>query len=533
MSEVYNYQLNRQTIDEISEKIGDFCLSTNNNKSVALTTRLNAEEAMIRWMEAGFTGKNILLILGRKLLTPFIELRLEGRADNPFEDDSEELGAFSRNLLSTLEIAPVYSVQGSRTCLRFTIPKKKLGQLQQLLLVIIAAAAVGFLGKAVLPADVLTFIIHNLIEPISDTFYTILGCIAGPMIFLSVAWGIYGIGDSGTFGKVGKGFMIGFFLITFLAAVSTLIAFPVIGPELGENLNGGSQFGSVFEMILGIFPSNILSPFIDGNTLQIIFMSTIVGIALIFLGEMTSSVAKAIEQINYLVIFLMKFISGLVPYVVFIVIIKLVWSDTVGIIAGIWKFFAVLLAAFFLVMAVFTILPSVKYKIPLRTILKKNFPTYLIAITTASSAASFSSNMDVTQNKFGIRKNVASFGVPLGMVINKPATAIYNMLIVLFFTAQSGIEVDLAWIVTMTVTVALVSVSTPPVPGGGALAYALLFSQAGIPQDVLSVVLAIDIITDFFVTSTEMYCLPLSLMLRAARLNMIDFEIVRKDSYDD
>ena len=72
-------------------------------------------------------------------------------------------------------------------------------------------------------------------------------------------------------------------------------------------------------MILNIFPANILSPFVEGNTLQIIFLAFVIGLSMIFLGQRTSAVAKAVEQINYIITFLMGTISTFVPYFVFIV----------------------------------------------------------------------------------------------------------------------------------------------------------------------------------------------------------------------
>ena len=58
-------------------------------------------------------------------------------------------------------------------------------------------------------------------------------------------------------------------------------------------------------MILDIFPGNVFSPFVEGNTLQIIFLAFVIGLSMIFLGQRTSSVARAVEQINHIIAFLM------------------------------------------------------------------------------------------------------------------------------------------------------------------------------------------------------------------------------------
>ena len=49
---------------------------------------------------------------------------------------------------------------------------------------------------------------------------------------------------------------------------------------------------ALFTMLLGIIPENLFSPFVDGNTLQIIALAVATGIAMLFLGQETDFVAK-------------------------------------------------------------------------------------------------------------------------------------------------------------------------------------------------------------------------------------------------
>lgn len=62
-----------------------------------------------------------------------------------------------------------------------------------------------------LPEKTVNFLSEEMITPVFDTFMGLLSAVAGPLIFLSVAGGIYNIGDIATLGKVGKR-MIGRFL---------------------------------------------------------------------------------------------------------------------------------------------------------------------------------------------------------------------------------------------------------------------------------------------------------------------------------
>ena len=81
----------------------------------------------------------------------------------------------------------------------------------------IASALVLSLICKALPENVSNFITADLVTPVFNTFMGLLSAIAGPIIFLSVVWGICGIGDMVTFGKIGKK-MIGRFLIDSVIA---------------------------------------------------------------------------------------------------------------------------------------------------------------------------------------------------------------------------------------------------------------------------------------------------------------------------
>ena len=154
-------------------------------------------------------------------------------------------------------------------------------------------------------------------------------------------------------------------------------------------------------------------------------------------------------------------------------------------------------------------------------------PTFLVALTTASSAASFSSNVTTCEKSFGIDESLVSFGIPLGMVVHKPMGAIYDQLVLFFFAAKYGVSCSVGWLVIAVIISTVIAIATPPIPGGGAVGYTVLFAQMGIPMEALAIALTIDIITDFIITAFEMLALPLSLVNIAASLGMIDEKILK------
>ena len=513
--------------DEIAALITEFCRSVDIENRNALRYRLAAEECLLFWLARGFKGASVRLSMGRRMLMPYIVLEIEGEALDPYRDESEDFGPFCGSILSNLRLRPDYSYDNGRNRILFRVQRKSLGQLAKLGLVIAASVVFGLLGQVLLPEAFIEMLQKGVVVPVYDTFFNILGCIAGPMIFLSVAWGIYGIGDAATLGRVGKRLMLSYVRVVFLAAAFCAALFPLFGSGLASAAGQDAQVASIVELILGVFPSTIIEPFATGNTLQIIFLSIVIGIALLFLGRQTSSVAKAIEQVNYLVQFLMDFISRLVPAVIFLVILNLIWSGDLGILSSAWRLLIVLIAAFLVMAAVFLLYTAIRQRVSPVILLRKSMPTFLVALATASSAAAFSSNMTTCEKKFGISSSLCSFGIPLGMVMHKPVAAVYNLLLVFFFAAKYDVSCSLTWIIIAALISAVLAIATPPIPGGGAAAYTILFMQLGIPTEALAVALTIDILTDFLVTAFEMFVLPFTLINVSSGLAMIDSGTLR------
>lgn len=521
------FNLDARACDEISELIGAFCEKNKTEHSDAIRYRLSAEECLLYWLKGGLEGATVEIQMGRHMMVPYIDIAVEGDTLNPYVENTEDFGTYTGSILVSLDLHPEYSYVGNKNHIRFSVKKKQRGQIATLLIVIAAAALVGFAGLAILPDGAREVLLTAVINPVYNTFFNILGCIAGPMIFLSVAWGVYGIGDAATFGRIGKNMMLSYIGISLVFSAAAVVCFPILGPGLSAAEKNGGQFASFAELILGIFPSTIVEPFLTGNTLQIIFMAIIIGIALLYLGRRTVSIARAIEEINVLVQFLMNIISKLVPYVIFLVVVNLIWSDDMEVLVSVWKLIAVMLAAFIITAAVFFAVTSFLQKVGPRILIRKDLPTFLVALTTASSAAAFESNIRTCEKRFGINGSLVKFGIPLGMVMHKPIASIYNLLLVFYFAKEYNVSCSVMWICIAVFISAIIAIATPPIPGGGAIAYALLFLQMGIPSDALAVALAIDLFTDFLITSFEMLVLPVSLINISAGLGMIDKDVLK------
>ena len=525
--ETYKYILEPKSVDECVGVSESFVRSIRLSEKDCKRYALSVDEILVKTSDVTDSAE-FSLITGTKFFRPFMRLEISSEPFNAFAQEEEDGSLLGNSVLRNLGLSPEYSYANGKNVYHFQMKKKRINPFLLLLIALFSALACGFIGM-LLPESFRTAVLDNFFTPVYDTFFNILGSVAGPMVFLSVAWGIYGIGDAATIKKIGKrllGSYVGVvFLLTFLFSFVCLPAFSLNFSKISE---GGQGLSAIFAMLLNIIPSNIFSPFIDGNTLQIIFLAIVIGIALLFLGQKTKSVAKAVEQINYVVQFLVEFICKLVPFFIFIAIIEIMWSDKMDVLKTVGQFFAVLIACLVLAIIIMVLYTGIKNRVNPVTVFKKGLPTLLIALTTASSAAAFGPNVAACKESYGIDEKMTAFGIPLGMVIFKPATAISYLAISLYSCKAYNIEISPSWFVMMIFTATILAISTPPVPGGAITAYTVMFAQLGIPAEALVIAIACDTLADFITTGTDQFLIPLGLLNQAGKLGMVDHETLCK-----
>ena len=530
VSELYETVLTPAAVDECSGRLRSFLSGCGIPQRECTRYALTAEEILLKTQDPG-DGQPVTLRLktGRKLGRPFFSLELPGPARNVFVPDSQNRGVLGDNILKNLGLSPDYSYAGGVNVYAFRIRRERKNPFSSLLIALAAALLVGF-GGLLLPDALRALVLDCFLTPLYDTFFNVLGCIAGPMIYLSVAWGIYGIGDAATLKSVGKQLISGYVgTVAVLTTALALALLPLFDLHFSGGPGGTSGLLAVFSMLLGVIPENIFAPFINGNTLQIIFLAIVTGITMLFLDQKTTAVAKAVEQINYMVQFLIEFISRLIPAFIFIVLLDMIWSDTVSVLMETWKLFVLFVAGAAVLAAVLTCYTAAVSRVSPLLLLKKGLPTFLIAVTTASSAAAFGTNMRACRSRYGIHDTVASFGVPLGIVAFKPTTALDYVITSLFFAELYGVSVSAAWVIVLIFTAVILSVATPPIPGGAMTAFTVLFLQLGIPTEALAMALACDALFDFVCTGFDQYTLPLALLNQARKLGMVDGDVLRSD----
>jgi len=529
IKEIKTGKLSPSLVDEFSDYTVEALEGTKLSRKDILRFRLSVDSAMCAWLDEIGEGALCSFELNKRFGRVTISITCEGKKCNP--QKSEGFGNLENSsLLQSLGLSVGYSYEEGVNRIKL-MPSS--GFIMQLLPIIIAFAlgiGLAFALKTSLPDFAASFN-TQVVDPVFSALMNILRAVASPLIFLAVLSGIYGIGDVAALGTIGKKLMGRFVLMTFVTlGVNMVILFAMVRVDLGEYSAGGSAIKDLLALVLQFIPTDIISPFLNGNMLQVITISVACGLVMLILGERVSELCKIIDQIYAVVQLLMETIGRLVPLFIFMSMFSFVLSDNGVEIENILQPVIGIVGSFVIMgLIVYPIILRVKYKIGFASLMKKLIPTFIVAFTTASSAAAFSSNVETCEKSLGISSNITRFGVPLGQVVFMPFAAAEYLSISLIMATTFGVKISVVWIITAVFVSGVLSIATPPIPGGAISIFTVLFIQLGVPQAALPIALGIDLIIDYIVTAGDIMCLQEELIICADKTNLLDKEILLKE----
>ena len=507
--------------DTIEKSLGNYQVE----RHEALRIKLTLEEILLEY-QARF-GENALCSIRcvKRISSIRMEVTIQGNEYDLFSKMEEE-DEVIRSLLTEIGIVPTWSYKHGRNHIVFTAKKKPVSDTMKLVLAILLAILAG-IGLGVLPKEVSKGINDYFLTPVTDTLMGLISAVSGPLIFFSVLGSICSMGNIENFGKIGskilKSIVSRMFLLNCLVFVISYFLYKV---EFG--IGGNSNFSQVLDLIYGIVPANLLEPFVTGNPMQLIFIAVMVGIAMLTLSSRVAAVFSLVEQISSIVQTIMVGLSSILPVMIFVLFTGMISGGNREVMIDSWKMLllSIILMIIFYVINLLQI--AVRKKVSPRLLFKKACPTFLILLTTASSAAAFSTNIKDSTEKLGIRKQLAEFGIPLGQVLFMPDVLILLCGMEITFAVSCGLPITLPWFMIAFLSNLLVAFALPPIPGGMMMGFTILFTQLGIPMEMMGIALAISSITDFPGTAVNVSSWQISLLDVADELNMLDHEVLKK-----
>ena len=359
-----------------------------------------------------------------------------------------------------------------------------------------------FLGdSAVVP-------VKTWIAPVGTMFINLIKMMIVPVVLCSLIVGMTSMGDMKKLGRIGIKTVV-FYMVT--TAIAIVIGFGVAGviePGVGMALPAEAapkvkEAPSIMQVFVNMIPKNPIESMAKADILPVIVFALFIGAGIISVGgkkgALLINVFDSGAEVCYKII---AMIMRLAPIGVFCLLLPVVVQNGPKVLLPLLSvIMAMAVGSIIHAVIVYSgIAAAVGHMSPVK-FFRGMAEAMAIAFTTCSSAGTLPVNMKNTQEKLGVKRDIASFILPLGATINMDGTALYMGVCSLFVANVYNIPLTVDQMMLIILTGTLASIGTAGVPGAGLIMLAMVLQSVGLPMEGLALVAGIDRVLDMFRTT--------------------------------
>lgn len=247
----------------------------------------------------------------------------------------------------------------------------------------------------------------------------------------------------------------------------------------------------------------------NANTLGIIFFAVLLGLACLVLGDVALPVVRFFTALNEIIMTITLWIMGLSPVAIGCLMgstVATLGFDAIQSLA--WYSMTIVLA---LAIHSVVIVSLVRYLAKMRPgeFIRGARDAWMVAFSTASSAATLPVTLHCVTKKLKVSDEVADFSLPVGATVNMDGSALHEAVAIMFLIQLYGGVDDVPVVLTVTntiiiaVTAVIASAGVAAIPSAGLVAMAIIANAVGLPLHYIFLVLAVDRILDMCRTATN------------------------------
>lgn len=349
-------------------------------------------------------------------------------------------------------------------------------------------------------------------------FLTLIQMIIVPLVITSIVRGIAASGDMKQLKATGLWLSIYFVCSTIIATILGIGLGLLLQPgsyidsKVVEDLMSSSEqqklerktnilteksealsLSTMPNRVIAVLPENPLNSIVEGEMLQIVIVSLILGLGLLSLS--TASARPLLEifgGLQEVCMNIVGYVMKLAPFAVFGLLAQAMIKTGTDVLVS--------LAVYSLVVIVGQLALLVLYLLIVSTLGKRNpfkffskiKEPFLFAFSTDSSAATLPVTIKTAEEKLNIRPSISQLVAPIGATINMDGTAVYQGIATLFMAQMFGVDLPLSVLISLVVTALGASIGAPAVPGVGIMVLASILKSVGIPIEGLAILIGLD-----------------------------------------
>ncbi len=405
------------------------------------------------------------------------------------------------------------------------------------LLALFLGILTGLLLQNFAPENVTDFAVKNIFSPVYTLLINALKMIVAPLVFFSIASSIAEFSDIRALGRIAVKVALMYILTSVLAifvGYGTYMLMPIGDPQLAAAVSaeaasetvakGADAAVSIKDTLVGIVPTDIITPFQKSNMLQIIFIAVTLGLSCAALSRKYPMAKEFVATMNAAFSKLTAGIVSFLPIMIFCSMAKMMANMHLSSFMDVIVWLPVVYIGDILMICVYLVILLVAARLNPFKFLGKYYPAMISAFTLSSSNAALPSSINQCK-KLGISEKVYSFSLPLGATINMDGSCITLMITSLFFAKIYGLPVTAAMLMQLFVSIIVLSVGSPGVPGGNLVCLTLLIPQIGVPAEAISIVMGLYPIVSMMQTMANVTGDAVVTTVAAKSENMLDEKV--------
>lgn len=345
-----------------------------------------------------------------------------------------------------------------------------------------------------------------MLKPLGDGFIKLIKMMIVPVVFCTIVTGIAGMQNMKKVGRVGVKALIYFEILTTIALIIGLVVINLVKPGYGMHIDVNSlntsgissytqqakQHSSIVEFILHIIPDTIMGAFANGELLQVLLFSVLLGYGLTKIGEKAAPVTTFIESFSRAIFAIIHIIMKLAPLGALGAMSFTIGKYGLGTLLSLGKLMAVFYATclFFIFVVLGAVLKYYRFSIfKLLAYLKEEL---LIVLGTSSSESALPRLMEKLE-KAGCSKPVVGLVVPTGYSFNLDGTSIYLTMAAVFIAQATDTPLTIGHQLTLLAVLLISSKGAAGVTGSGFITLAATLPLVGnVPVAGVALILGID-----------------------------------------
>jgi len=375
----------------------------------------------------------------------------------------------------------------------------------------LAGIGVGYMCHELLPTPESAKITAGYISLFTDIFLRLIKMIIAPLVFSTLVVGIAHMGDTASIGRIGVKTMAWFISASLFSLLLGLLMVNLLRP--GEALNlplpdasasANLKVASLSfkEFVTHLVPRSAFEAMANNEILQIVVFSVFFGAAAAALGDKAKAMINWVEELSHVILKITGYVMALAPIAVFAAMASVVTTSGLGILVTYGKF----VIEFYFSLGLLWVLISFAAWMFLRdrvfTLLRMIREPLLLSFTTASSEAAYPKTLEQLE-RFGAKKKIVSFVLPLGYSFNLDGSMMYCTFAVLFIAQAYNIQLTILEQITMLLILMVTSKGMAGVPRASLVVIAATLATFNIPEAGLLLIMGIDQFLDMGRSATN------------------------------